>query len=172
MLIMEETMHLIQSFRNWTIVGLITLILCAGLAFAQDEVVGTETTKQSDPVTESATVIQKIDPAVDAEFDARIIEIRADAEIRVADLQSASESSRGEDKEAYLKEMESVNSAAEISILEVRAEQEMARGNEEMAAKFLAAAEMLRNPAPRQAPDPEADRARLEQHRTQQESTR
>ena len=172
MLIMEETMYLIQAFRNWTIMGLITLILCAGLAFAQDDVVGTETTKQADPVTESSAVIQTIDPAVDAEFDARILEIRADAEILVADLQTAAESSRGEDKEAYLREMESVNREAEISILEVRSEQEMARGNEEMSTKFLEAAEMLRNPAPRQAPDPEADRARLEQHRTQQENTR
>lgn len=165
-------MHVNQLYRNGILLGLLTLILCVTLAFAQSEVEGTETIQQADPGSESAAAIQPIDPAVDAEFDARIAQIRADAEVRIADLQTAAESSRGDDKEANLREMESVTREAEISILEVRSEQEMARGNEEMAGKFLEAAEMLRNPASRQAPDPEVDRARLEQHRTQQKSTR
>jgi hypothetical protein len=163
-----------QMYRNGILLGLLTVILCVSLVFAQSEETGTEITKQSDPETETSVVVPSTDPALDAEFDARIAEIRADAEVRVADLQAALESSRGEDKEGYLREMESVNREAEISILEVRAEQEMARGNEEMADKFLQAAEMLRNPPQRQAPDPEVDRARLEQLRTQpeQENTR
>ena len=165
-------MHVTQMFRNGIILGVLALILCVTLALAQDDAVGTETIKQSDPESETATAVPQIDPAVDAEFDARIADIRADAEARVANLHATAESSRGEDKEGYLREMESVNREAEISILEVRSEQETARGNEEMADKFLQAAEMLRNPAPRQAPDPEVDRARLEQHRTQQENTR
>lgn len=165
-------MHVTQLFRNRILLSALLLILCVTLVLAQDEAVGTETTKQSDPLRETAVAVPRIDPDVDAEFDARIADIRADAEVRVADLQAAAESSRGEDKEGYLREIESVNREAEIAILEVRSEQERARGNEEMADKFLRAAEMLRNPAPRQEPDPEADRARFEQHRTQEDATR
>lgn len=159
-------------FRNAIILGLIAFALGVTLAFAQHDVVGTETTNQSDPESETASIIQPIDPAVDAEFDNRIVEIRADAEAQIVELQTAMESSRAEDNEVYIQEMESVNRTAEISILEVRAEQEMARGNEEMAVKFLEAAEMLRNPAPRQAPDPEVDANRFEQHRNDQEQSR
>lgn len=164
-------MHVTQLFRNGMLLSVLALILCATLALAQDEAVGSETTKQSDPVRETTVAVPQIDPAVDAEFDARIADIRADAEVRVAELQAAAESTRGEDKEGYLREIESVNRAAEIEILEVRSEQETARGNTEMADKFLRAAEMLRTPAPRQEPDPEADRARFDQQSTREAAT-
>jgi hypothetical protein len=169
---MEEIMHVITLFRNGMLLSVLALILCATLALAQDEAVGTETTKQSDPLRETAAAAPKIDPAVDAEFDVRIADIRADAEARVADLEAAAESSQGEDREGYLREVESVNRTAEIEILEVRAEQETARGNKELSDKFVRAAEMLRNPAPRQTPDPEADKARFDQQRTQNKKTR
>lgn len=161
-----------RLIRNGILLGLLTLILCVSLVVAQSDVTGTGTTKQADPESETVAVNQSIDPAVDAEFDARIAEIRTDTKTRISELQTTMESSRGEDEEAYLREMESVNRTAEISILEVRAEQEMARGNEEMAAKFIRAAEMLRNPAPRQAPDPEVDANRFEQQRNTQEQSR
>ena len=161
-----------RLFRNGITLGYLVLILCVTLAFGQSEEVSTGEVRQVESISETTSAVQTIDPAVDAEFTARIEQIRADAVASVSNLESAMQSTRGEDKESYNRQIEQVNLDAEIAILEVRYEQEMARGNPEFAAKFQEAAEMLRNPAPRQAPDPAVDEARFDQHRSQQDNTR
>jgi hypothetical protein len=165
----EKIMNSGHSILLGILVGSIGLMLVFLPVMAQTDVVR-ETDTQSDQPNSNTQIQQVIDPEVDAAFAQRIQELREDAQRQIADLQTAMESNRGTDQDASLRAIGEIKRNAEISILEVRSEQELARGNPEMAAKFQQAAEMMRNPAPRQAPDPVSDQSRFEQQRTTEES--
>ena len=159
-------MQMSSLIRRGTLLGLLTLVICASLAFAQTDEVETGDAAIGQSGSEIQARSTSIDPALDATFDQRIQEIREDAQNRVAELQTEMQSATDSDQETYHNAIAEINRDTEIAILEVRYEQEVARGNNELAAKFQRAAEMMRNPDPRQTPDPEADRARFEQNRT------
>jgi Skp family chaperone for outer membrane proteins len=153
------------------LLGFLSLAFIASFAIGQTDIVGNPNTKQTPPSSETDTVAPTVDPALMAQFDVRIQQIKQDAENQVAELQSALQSRTGSEQETYLRQIEDVKKNAQISILEVRREQELARGNTEMAAKFQQAADMLRNPTPRQEPNQQADQNRFDQHRSTSETT-
>ena len=153
------------------LLGFLSLILVTSLVMGQTDVTGSTNTKQVPPTPQTDTVAPTVDPELMAQFDARIQQIREDADSEIAVLQAALQSRTGVEQETTLRQIEEVKKNAQISILEVRREQELARGNTEMAAKFQQAADMLRNPTPRQEPNPQADQTRFEQHRSTSETT-
>jgi len=162
-----------RSILVGILVGFLALTLSASLVLGQTEEVRINNTKQMQPTPQTETVAPTTDPILMAEFDVRIQQIRDDATREIAELETAMQSRTGADQETYLRQIEDVKKNAQISILEVRGEQELARGNTELAVKFQQAAEMLRNPAPRQAPNPQADQRRFEETpRTSEPSTR
>jgi hypothetical protein len=154
------------------LIGAIGLLMCVSLAAAQSEVVSPGNEKEEDVITRDASSVPAIDPELDAQFEARIVQIQQDTEAQISQLEASLETANDDDVQAILMQIGSIKKEAQISILEQRQAQYQARGDIEMAAKFQRAAEMIRNPAPRQAPSPEMDRARLEQNRSTQEQTK
>jgi len=160
--------------RKWLIfkgmvVGFFALILSTSFVFGQTDQVGSSTKNQLPPTNQTPTVITN--PQTLAKFEARIQQIRDNAAQQIEVLQNALQARTGNDQETYLRQIEEVKKNAEISILEVRRDQEMARGDTELAAQFQQVADMLRNPPARQAPNPQADQNRLEQLRTTSQRT-
>ena len=137
------------------LVGFLVLTLSASLVLAQTEEVRTDNTKQAPPVSQTPTVSANAQTI--AEFDAQIQQIRDNATQQIAELEAALQSRSRAEQETYFQQIEDVKKTAQISILEVRREQELARGNTELALKFQQASEMLRNPAPHQAHNPQTD---------------
>jgi hypothetical protein len=161
-----------NSIARVVLMGTLGLLLCVSLVAAQSEVLNPgETQKVQDKEAVQATT-PSIDPAVDSQFEARIAQIQQDAQARVSQLQTALQDSRDADVEVIQAQIVGIKKQSQISILEVRQEQYQARGDTEMAAKFQRAAEMLKNPAPRQTPDPAVDQMRSEQQRTAPEQTK
>ena len=165
-------MYMVLALQRGILALVLSVALCAALAFAQtDEVVednarGAVSSENIDLPTRS------IDTESEAVFDLRIQQIREDAQHQVADLQAAMESRVDQERISYLNAIQDVKRDAEISILEVRREQELARGDVELAGEFARAADMMRNPAPRVAPDPGVDQGRFEEQRTDNSSSR
>jgi hypothetical protein len=144
-------------------VGFFALILSTSFVFGQTDQTG-NSVKQVPPASQTPAAI--VNPQTMAEFEARIQQVRENAVQQIEALQNALQSRTGNDQETYLRQIEEVKKNAEISILELRRDQEMARGNTELAAQFQQAVDTLRNPPPRQAPNPQADLNRLEQLHT------
>jgi hypothetical protein len=165
----RKTMGFAKTVGRGLMISTLALLLCVSLAFTQADVVVDESSSEQ---TNSRVQTRQlsVDAQSDAVFNERIEQIREEARIQVADIEAAMQASRGEDNITYLRAIEEINRNAEIDILEVRRQQEMARGNVEMAEKFRRAAQMLANPPQRQAPDPELDQQRFETHRNAQES--
>ena len=164
-------MYFQRLIRGGFLTGILALFLFASLAFTQTDEVRVDDVSQKPVETETQATETMIDPLINAEFELRIEQIQEDVQNRIAELQTSQDVARVEDREAALSSMQDIKRDAQISILEVRREQELARGNEEAAEKFGVAAEMLRNPAPRQAPDPATDEARFNQARSSEESS-
>jgi hypothetical protein len=154
-----------QAVSIGVLSGFLMTILCVSITLGQTDEMGTGNTKQAPPAPQTNAATPAVDPNLMAQFDAQIQQIREDAEREVAELTTAMQSRTGIEQETYQRQIEDVKKNAQISILDVRREQELARGNTELAEKFHLAAEMLRNPAPRQEPDPQADQARFQQQR-------
>jgi hypothetical protein len=154
------------------LIGTLGLLLCASLVAAQSDVADPANIQKEQDNTRVEATTPTFDPIVDAQFEARIAETQQDAQARVSELQASLQNASDADVEAIHAQIMTVKKESQISILEIRQEQYQARGDAEMAAKFQRAAEMMRNPAPRQAPDPAIDQARSEQHRTTQEQTK
>jgi len=161
-----------SSFVTLILVGTLGLLLCTLMAVAQTDVVNPSDVQKEQDNTRVEASTPAIDPVAEAQFEARIAQIQQEAQTRVSELQTALQTASDADVEAIQAQIANVKKDSQVSILEVRQEQYQARGDSEMAAKFQQAAEMMRNPAPRQAPDPAVDQARSEQDRTTQEQTK
>lgn len=165
-------MYFVLALRRGILAAVLSVALCATLAFAQtDEVVEGNARGAVSPENIESSV-RSIDADADAVFELRIQQIREDAQRQVADLQAAMQSRGDQERISYLNAIQDVKRDAEISILEVRREQELARGDVELAGEFARAADMMRNPAPRVAPDPGVDQGRFEEQRTDNSSSR
>ena len=165
-------MYIELVLRRGILAMVLSVALCATLAFAQTDEVVEDNARGAELPGDIDSFVRSIDAGADAAFDLRIQQIREDAQHQVADLQAAMQSRGDQDRASYLKAIGDVKRDAEISILDIRQEQELARGNVELAEKFARAAEMMQNPVPRVAPDPAADQARFEERRTDNSSSR
>jgi len=161
-----------KSLVTLVLIGTLGLLMCVSLATAQTDVTTPGNTKQEDVITRDAAAAPTIDPVADAQFETRIAQIQQEAQARVQELQNSLQST-DVNVEAIQNQISDVKKESQISILEIRHEQYLARGDTEMAEKFQRAADMLRNPVTRQAANPAADQARSEQQRsTEQQPTR
>jgi len=162
-----------KSLVTLVLIGTVGLLMCISLAAAQTDVTTPGNEKQEDVINQDASAAPTIDPVADAQFETRIAQIQQEAQARIQELQSSIQSGTDVNSEAIQSQISDVKKESQISILEIRHEQYVARGDAEMAEKFQRAADMLRNPVARQAADPAADQARSEQVRsTQQPTTR
>ena len=156
--------------KSLVLVGLLSVLFCASFVFGQSDMVVEDDAVRTQPRAEVQSPSR--DYQSDAQFELRIQEIRDEALRQTEELETALIDANASDQETYRRQIAEINKNTEIAILEVRKEQEIARGNEELAAKFQRAAELLRNPAPRQTPNPAQDAARFDQERTANETTR
>ena len=161
-----------MNFRGCFFMGFLVLLLSAMVTFGQTDVVVDDNTRTVEPLAESLSQDRSANQDIIKMYDQQILQIREDTQRRIEELQSEQRYVSENDQVDYKQTIAEVKLEAEASILEIRSQQELARGNEEQAQKFVQAAEMMRNPAPRQAPDPAVDQTRFENQRSSNPSSR